>query len=300
MSLRRPRAITATLALLALATYAYVRPMSLYFAARKLYLAAIGVRGHDVRVGSHNIHYLVTGDGPPLVLVHGVAMRADDWAPLYRTLARTHRVYALDLLGYGGSDKPRDVEYCVGLQSEAVRGFMDALKLQQADVMGVSMGGWVALKLAADHPQRVRKLVLVSSGGFKFDTTLSERSFSAETIPELRASLLMQSDRADLLPRFVLRDFLRLSKEKAWVVRSCMRSMLKGDELLDGKVQRVTMPVLLVWGTADRIVPFRVAAAMQREMPQARVVALEDCGHLAVIECRAEGVPAMIGFLEER
>lgn len=296
----RRRTTLLLLAMLAIATYTYLRPLSLYFGARKLYLAAIGVRGHDVRVGPHTIHYLVKGDGPPLVLVHGVAMRAEDWAPLYRTLARTHRVYALDLLGYGRSDKPKDADYSVGMQSEVVRGFMDALQLRQADVIGASMGGWVALKLAAEYPQRVRRLVLISSGGFKFETTLHERSFSARNLDELRASLALQTDRAGLLPDFVLRDFLRLSKQKAWVVRAAMRSMLQGRELLDGNVQRVTMPVLLVWGTADRIVPFRVAAAMQKEMPQAQLVALRGCGHLAMIECRAEALPPIVEFLNAR
>lgn len=296
MRLRRALLIVT---ILAIGTFAYLRPMSVYFGARSLYLTAIGVRGHDVQVGPHKIHYLVKGDGPPLVLVHGVAMRSHDWAPLYRTLARTHRVYALDLLGYGDSDKPKDAEYSVATQAAVVRGFMDAMKIEHADVVGVSMGGWVALKLAAGHPQRVRRLVLVSSGGFAFKTTLDERAFSAQSIPELRASLLLQSDRADLLPRFVLRDFLRLSREKAWVVRSAMRSMLKGDEVLNGKVERVRMPVLLVWGTADRIVPFSVAAAMQQEMPQATVVPLKDCGHLAMIECRAEALPPMVEFLQQ-
>jgi pimeloyl-ACP methyl ester carboxylesterase len=286
--------------LLLFAAFAWFRPMSIYFAARSVYLTAIGARGHDVQVGPHKIHYLVKGDGPPLVVVHGVAMRSHDWAPLYRTLARTHRVYALDLLGYGDSDKPKNAEYSVATQAEIVRGFMDAMELKQADVAGVSMGGWVALKFAAEHPERVRRLVLVSSGGFAFKTTLDERAFSAQNISELRASLLLQSDRANLLPRFVLRDFLRLSKEKAWVVRSAMRSMLEGREVLNGKVQRVTMPVLLVWGTADRIVPFSVAAAMQKEMPQATVVPLKDCGHLAMIECRSEALPAMARFLAAR
>lgn len=296
----RRRTTLLLLAMLAIATYTYLRPLSLYFGARKLYLAAIGVRGYDARVGPHTIHYLVKGDGPPLVLVHGVAMRAEDWAPLYRTLARTHRVYALDLLGYGRSDNPKDADYSVGMQADIVRRFMDALQLRQADVIGASMGGWVALKLAAEHPRRVRRLVLISSGGFKFETTLHERSFSARNLDELRASLALQSDRADLLPNFILRDFLRLSKQKAWVVRAAMRSMLQGRELLDGNVQRVTMPVLLVWGTADRIVPFRVAAAMQKEMPQAQMVVLHGCGHLAMIECRAEALPPIVEFLNAR
>jgi abhydrolase domain-containing protein 6 len=286
----------ATLALLAILTY--LRPLTVFSAARNLYLFAIGVRGHDVQVGPHRIHYLVAGEGPPLLLVQGVAMRAADLAPLFRTLSQQHRVYAPDLLGYGDSDKPRDADYSITTQTNVVRGFLDAVKLEQPDVMGISMGGWIGMKLAAEHPERVRRLVLVSSAGFTFKTSLNELSFSARTIPELRASLALQTDRAGTIPMFVLRDILRESKKKSWITRAAMRSMLEGGEVLDRKVQRVTMPVLLIWGTADRIVPFGVAARMQREMPQARIVPLEGCGHLAIIECRDEALPPIVDFLK--
>lgn len=290
------RAALASMAV-ALALFIYFRPLSIYFGARRVYLYAIGMRGHDANIGGHRIHYLAGGDGPPLVLVHGVAMRAEDWAPLVRPLLRSHRVYIPDLLGYGDSDKPRDAGYSIAAQAERVRGLLDALHCERADVMGVSMGGWVSLALAASHPERVRRLVLISSAGVRFRTSLRETTFSPRTIDELRASLALQTDRAGRLPSFVLRDFLRRSREKAWIVTASMHAMFTGRDLLDGKLQRVRMPVLLVWGTADRIVPYSVALQMQRELPQARLVTARGCGHLAVIECRAQILPPIRGFL---
>jgi pimeloyl-ACP methyl ester carboxylesterase len=277
--------------------FVYLRPLTVLFAARDAYLFAIGMRGQHVQVGEHRIHYFVGGDGPPLVVVHGVASRAADGALIYRALMRHHRVYALDLLGYGDSAKPRDASYTVSMQAEVVRGFMDALQLRNADMLGISLGGWIALKLAAEHPQRVERLVLVSSAGLSFPTTLNESAFSPNNLDELRASLARQTDQASRIPTFVLRDFLRRSKAKAWVVRRSMKAALREDDLLDRKLQRVTMPVLLVWGTHDRIVPFAVAASMKREMPHARVVPLHGCGHLAIIECRDRAVPAIEEFL---
>ena len=76
-----------------------------------------------------------------------------------------------------------------------------------------------------------------------------------------------------------------------------MRSMLTRPEVLDGKLQRVTMPVLLVAGTSDRIVPFTVATRMKQEMPHARLVPLDGCGHLAFIECRERALPPILDFL---
>jgi len=283
--------------LLAILAFIYFRPLTLFFAARRVYLAAIGMKSEFVQVGAHRIHYWTAGNGPPLLLVHGVAMRAEDWAPLFRTLKRGHRIYAPDLLGYGESDQPRDSDYSIATQSDVVRGFMDAMQLRQPDVAGVSMGGWIALKIAAEDPKRVRRLVLLSSAGLSFDSTLRENSFSATTLEEQRRSFALQSDLAPKLPDFILRDFLRLSKKKAWIVRASMRSMLaRRDLLLDRKLQRVRMPVLIVAGTTDRIVPFDVAKRLHAELPQSRLVTLDGCGHLAVIECRDATLRAMLQF----
>ena len=283
-------------AALAAMAFVYLRPLTVLYAVRDSYLYAIGMRDGFVRVNGHRIHYFSGGEGPPLVMVHGIASRAADAALLYRDLMRTRRVYALDLAGFGESDQPENFEYTVPAQAEIVRGFMDAVGVREADVMGVSMGGWIALKVAADHPERVRRLVLVSSAGLAFPTTLTERSFSPETMAELRASFALQTDNASKIPEFVLRDFLR-RKSSSDVVRRSMKSMLTLRDVLDGRLQRVTMPVLLVWGTNDRIVPYSLAARMQQEMPQAQLVTLQGCGHLGVVECRDRALPAITKFL---
>ncbi len=290
----------AIAALLAFVAFVYFRPLSLFLVARKVYIRAIGMESAYTRVGPHRIHYFVGGEGPPLVLVQGVAMRAEDWAPVFRTLKRHHRVYALDLLGYGDSDKPRNADYSIETQTEIVRGFLDAMKLRKPDVVGVSMGGWIALKVASEHPERVARLVLISSAGLSYETTLTETTFCATTLAEQRRSFALQTDRAAMLPDFVVRDFLRRSREKSWIVRASMRSMLTRRELLlDGKLHRVDVPALMVWGTADKIVPFACAARLQREMPQARLVAVKGCGHLVLWDCTDRVLPQIVKFLHE-
>ncbi|HEY0143972.1 MAG TPA: alpha/beta fold hydrolase, partial [Thermoanaerobaculia bacterium] len=215
--------------------FTYLRPLTVFFGARKLYLLAIGMRGDAVQLGAHRIAYIAGGEGPPLVLVHGVAMRGDDWAPLLRALKREHRVYALDLLGYGNSDKPEGADYSIAQQTEIVRQFLDAKQIASADVIGVSMGGWIAAKLAAEHPRRVKRLVLVSSAGFAYPNKLGESSFSPMTLEQLRESLRMQTDQAERLPDFIARDFLRRSRQKSRVVRASMKAMLTGRDLVEGK-----------------------------------------------------------------
>jgi pimeloyl-ACP methyl ester carboxylesterase len=290
------RAFLSILALIVLGgTYFYFRPSSVFGGIRKMQLAAAKMESRDAVIGGHRIHYIAGGDGPPLLLIHGVASRSSDWADLLPELTKTHRVYALDLLGHGDSDRPTDSDYSITTHTEKVLGLMDHLQLAKPDIMGVSMGGWIAMKLASEHPERVQRLVLVSSAGLAFETKINEATFAPQSIDELRATLAMQTDRS--VPDFLLRDFLRESKKKSWVHRRTLQSILTRGELLDGKLQRVTMPVLLVWGTKDKVVPFAVAGKLQKELPQARLVKLDGCGHLALIECTDRMMPKVSAFL---
>jgi pimeloyl-ACP methyl ester carboxylesterase len=103
----------------------------------------------------------------------------------YYQLTSKHRVVAIDFLGYGESDAP-DVEYNIGTQANVTVGLLDALSIHQTDILGFSMGGWIGLKVAIDHPGLVRRLVLVDSGGLTFPTTLTADSFVPKTLEEFR------------------------------------------------------------------------------------------------------------------
>jgi pimeloyl-ACP methyl ester carboxylesterase len=288
---------SALLAVVVLALFAYARPLSFVHATAHFLLLRAGMHAHYVDVGGHRLRYFAGGDGPPLLLIHGLGSSSEDWALVVRELTREHRVYAPDLLGAGGSDKPRDGDYSIAAETELVRGFMDAMQLGRADVGGLSMGGWIALRLAAEHPERVQRLVLVDSVGLSFPTTLNESSFSPATMSEARHLLWLQSDAFTKLPDFVVRDYLRRARREGWVLRMAMRSMLTGRDQMDGKLQRATMPALIVWGTTDRLAPPSLAARLHQELPQSRVVMIPGCGHLAMIECRARAMPPIVDFL---
>lgn len=291
------RRATIAVVILGVALFAYLRPLTIAHASAHVLLLRAGMHAHYVDVGGHRLRYFLGGDGPPLLLIHGIGSSSEDWALILRDLTRAHRVYAPDLLGFGGSDKPPDGDYSIAAQTELMRGFMDAVHLGRADAGGVSMGGWVALRLAATHPERVQRLILADTAGLDFPTTLTEASFAPQTMEEARHLLWLQSDEFTRLPDFVVRDYLRRAKSGSPVLRASMRSMLTRRDVLDGKLQRVTMPVLLIWGTADRLVPPSTAARFQHELPQARLVMIPGCGHLAVIECRAKVMPVVLEWL---
>jgi pimeloyl-ACP methyl ester carboxylesterase len=252
------------------------------------------VESNFVQVGPHRIHYLIGGDGPTILLLHGHPSRALEWGPLLHKLASKNRVIAIDFLGYGESDAP-DVDYNVSTQASITLGLLDALNIPQSDVLGFSMGGWIALKIAIDHPDRVRRLVLVDSGGLSFPTTLTADSFVPRTLSEFREMERLHSN--SHLPDFVARDLLRLSQERSWVLRRMGSSLLSFRETLDGRLGNIKVPVLVIWGKEDRLIPYEVALRFQRELPEATLVTLEGCGHLVLWDCSNRALPEVIAFL---
>jgi pimeloyl-ACP methyl ester carboxylesterase len=255
-----------------------------------------GIESRYVQLGPNRIHYFVGGRGSPLVLVHGLGGRALDFALLMPGLAKNHRVYALDLLGYPPSDTP-ELDYSVGLQSGVLRQFVDTLRLEQFDLAGWSMGGWIALEFAAQSPERVRRLVLLDSAGMNFTPSFDLRLFTPRTLGDIEALEKLLTPRPPRAPAFILRDVLRLLREERWVIQRTIDNMMTGRELMDGKLGDVTMPVLIVWGRQDAITPLALGEAMHREMPQSVLVVLDGCGHIAPIECHDRVLAEMQRFL---
>jgi pimeloyl-ACP methyl ester carboxylesterase len=293
--LRRGALLLAALVVLMVAFFLW-RPASAINAVATTTLRLSGIESHYVRLGPYRIHYFVGGKGEPLVLVHGLGGRALDFTLLMPALAKQHRVYALDLLGYGSSDRP-DVDYSVTLQTGILRQFLDSQGLTRVDLVGWSMGGWIALEFAAQSPQRVRRLALLDSAGMKFTPTFDLRLLSPHTMAEMQALEKVMTPHPRRLPAFITHDLLRVLRDEGWVIRRTVANMVTMREVVDGKLAGVTMPVLLVWGKQDVLTPLSVADEMHREMPQSVLVVLDGCGHIAPIECHDRVLPEMQRFL---
>src|SRR5262249_6059620 len=140
---RRKAAIAAAfLAAAGLLGFVYLRPVTVFDAWGAVGLRLSGVQSRYLDAGTYRVHYLEAGSGPPLVLVHGLASSAArDWGRLLGPLARRYHVLAPDLPGFGDSDRPKDADYSIPMQVEAVRTFMKAAGIGRARVAGISMGG---------------------------------------------------------------------------------------------------------------------------------------------------------------
>lgn len=293
---RKPIFLGVMLILIAAVALVAFRPIGTARAATKFSLWLVGFRSEYAEIGPYRIHYYVGGEGPPVLLVHGLGSRADDWALAMKELRSSHRVYALDLLGHGHSDWPQ-IDYSIQKQSDMVRAFMVKEKIVPADLVGISMGGWVSLQLASQHPEMVRRLVLIDSAGFHFDTTLTVDSFSPANPAELATFYDLLTPKAQPLPGFVARDLLRLLGNHAWVAHRILSTMMTRQDELDGKLQAATMPVLIIWGKEDRITPLSEGEDMKRAMPQAEMVVLPGCGHIALLDCWDNVRPPLSSFL---
>ena len=276
----------------------YFRPLTALFLARDFVMWSRGVESHMVQAGGHRLHYFEQGEGKPLLILPGLLSTAADASPLMNAFAGRRRAIALDLLGQGASARP-DIAYSIADQSAAVIAFLDSRDWGPVDLLGVSMGGWIALDVAAKRPDLVRRLILASSGGPRFETELTPESFAPQTVAELNTLIALQSAKqTGPPPAFLARDIVRRMKQDEWVALRAARSMISSrDAYDDDRLASVRTPTLVYWGREDRLIPLAVGRRLAAGIPGARLVVTPGCGHLAVLECKAEFVRAAESFL---
>jgi pimeloyl-ACP methyl ester carboxylesterase len=279
--------------------YAWLRPVELLFDMAAVNLRMQGIHSRYVVIDGHRIHYFTGGSGQPIVLVHGLGGRSEDWANLMPQLMRDHRqVFALDLLGYGQSEKPRDAAYSVSQEAHLVESFMDAQHLARTDLAGWSMGGWIAMRVALDQPQRIRRLLIYDSAGVRFDLSFDPGLFAPDTPAKLDAlNQLLNPFSAPPVPGFIRRDIFRITRENGWVIRRSIDSMLTQTDLLDGKLSALQMPMLIAWGKQDHLIPPAAGEAIHKEVPPSVFEIFDGCGHLAPRQCAARMGPKTVEFL---
>ena len=269
--------------------------------------ALSGPQDTFVTINEQTIHYLKQGNGKPLILVHGFAGSTYTWRKLIPLLADRYTVYALDLLGFGLSDKPADGNYALDLQGRLVIGFLEALDIPHAAIAGHSMGGVVAGYAALDAPSKVEELILVSPG------------FYAKGAPEYLRYLFFPLD------RIMARQFYKRSERAASLKRSFYNQALVTDELIDayllpaktphaadalarmmtsagsgpydGLADKISTRCLLVWCDHDIGNLPRDAERLEKELKRSRLVNIKECGHYIQEEKPEELARAIKDFL---
>ena len=280
------------------------------------WMTALGETRDDeefVRVQDARMRCLVTGDGPSLLLLHGLLGTADAWGPATQRLAATSTVYAPDALGIGGSDRVPKLDVSLVATAGRLVDLMDAKGITQADIVGTSHGGSVALMLAALHPERVRSLVLhapanpfsdVADPLIRFYRTALGRWFAGRlpTVPaNVQALALgrMYGDasriRSGSLERYI--TSLRVPGTVSYVLSILDRwelDMAALEAALPG-VRKV--PALLLWGDRDRAVSLRSGERLAEYFDRASLLVIPGAGHLPHEEVPVAFAGAINGFL---
>ena len=273
----------------------------------------------EVKLHGHKVRFNIAGQGPPVVLIHGVAGRAAQWDQTMAQLADQHTVIAPDLLGHGESAKPRG-DYSLGAFASGIRDLLIGLDIEGATVVGHSLGGGIAMQFAYQFPERCQRLVLVSSGGLGQDVHPVLR---AATLPgsEIVLPLIAHEkllDLVGLIPRALGKIGLRTGPDIAEMAHGyASLSNAEGRSafihtvraVIDPTGQRVNasdrlylaskMPTLIVWGGRDRIIPIAHAQPAHEGMPGSRLELFEESGHFPHLDDPLRFARTLMHFLDE-
>lgn len=258
---------------------------------------------HHVSIHGHDVTYRMGGDGPAVLLIHGMAGSSRTWKEVTEELVTDHTVVAPDLLGHGESAKPMG-DYSLGAFASGLRDLLGVIGVERVTVVGQSLGGGVAMQLTYQHPDLVERLVLVGSGGLGRDVNWMLRLL---TLPG--AELLMPV----IFPRFVadkgndVNRFLHDRGIRAPHIGEMWRAYasLSGAEnrgaflrtlrgVIDPGGQTVSamdrlylagsVPTMIIWGDHDPIIPIEHGRAAHEAIPGSRFEVMEGCGHFPHVE----------------
>jgi len=263
------------------------------------------MRAHEVMVDGIRIHYAEAGTGPALVLLHGLSATHANWEYTVSAFADRWRVIAPDLPGHGRSGKP-DAPYTIDFHAGMIRSLGRALGVDEAVVVGNSLGGQIAAEIALTYPRWTRALVLVApAGGFGTAVNAMRWAIGMAAHPRLlRVALPWALDRSVYDPsqpacaerRRILAE--RLAHEDyPGFARAVTRSLLGSIAAGQQPLHRLEHPTLLVWGREDRMIALSGSRRLLREVKHARLAVIDRCGHLPMLEQPERFNAALADFL---
>jgi pimeloyl-ACP methyl ester carboxylesterase len=264
----------------------------------------VGTHRDEVMLHGHRVCLRHGGEGPPVVLIHGITGSSEQWIPVMEPLVESFTVLAPDLLGHGESAKPRG-DYSLGAYASGIRDLLVGLDVPAATIVGHSLGGGIAMQFAYQFPERCERLVLVSSGGLGQEVNPLLRAASLPgsewVLPLLTASRLLGVGTAiarafgsvglkagpDLAE--LARGYASLSDPEA---RAAFIHTLRAVIDLGGQRVSATdrlylassMPSMVIWGARDPIIPVEHARTAHEAMPGSRLQVFEDAGHFPQLE----------------
>jgi pimeloyl-ACP methyl ester carboxylesterase len=273
----------------------------------------------EIELHGHRVIYRIAGDGPPVVLIHGMVNSSKHWERVALRLAERYTVVAPDLIGHGDSAAVRG-DYSLGAHACSIRDLLTTIGIERATVVGHSLGGGIAMQFFYQFPQRVERLALISSGGLGHDVSplLRGAALPGATAGiwlvanrRVRAAIERAGERMRALGRRngvylqavgrAMRPLEQAASRRAFV------HTLRG--VIDVHGQRVSavdrlyllgeLPTLIVWGERDNTIPMAHGLEAHRQIPNSRFVTLPKAAHFPNLEDPDGLSQALVDWLDE-
>jgi pimeloyl-ACP methyl ester carboxylesterase len=301
------------------------KKLTLGLAALALALGSCGLSANDAVDGPYarlgppeapvKLYYSEQGKGPPVLLIHGFGASTFTWRHIAPELAKTHRVIAVDLKGFGQSDKPFDGRYSVYDQAELLAQLIEDKDLRNLTLVGHSFGGGVALLLALEANQRldgrITRLVLLDSIAFPQNIPVFFRLLDVPVVSQLGVRMVPPSVQTRLALQIAYFDDSKIDPEevelyaaplktaagKHAIIYSARQIVPEDIAELSERYKTMELPTLILWCDHDRIVPLEVGIKLRRTLPNSTLRLVEDCGHMPQEEQPASTLSQILGFI---
>lgn len=277
------------------------------------------LRIHDVQLPGRRVSTLTMGDGPDVLMLHGLGGAKSSFFDAAATLSQRYRVHALDLPGFGASSKPTTAPYTARWFADTVLDTMDELGIERAHVVGNSMGGRIAIEVGLTHPERVISLGLLCPAVAFVKRTyhpvvrllrpefgLLPHRFARDKVAEHFWGLFADPDGIDpSMADVVVDEFQRIYASAGGRIaflsaaRNIYLEAPYGRHGFYGRLSRLEPPALFVWGSHDRVIPPAFGRHVRRWLPSAEQIVLDGCGHVPQVE-QAEQTAELLEDLFER
>ncbi|MBI4774617.1 MAG: alpha/beta hydrolase [Deltaproteobacteria bacterium] len=281
----------------------FTAPIERYFQFREFELWNAGYERIEVQSPFGAFHCYIRGSSSnrtPLILVHGLGACAEYWTPFMKSLPEDRPVVSMELLGFGRSIDPdvQPQDYTMSLYLRQLTYLQERLHWPRPVLVGVSLGGWIAVEHALHYPRRTSGLCLIAPGGLDSQIPVEEltelrKAFDFSTPEEYRKLI---NERILTTPRWIPEFVAHAAVDRA--SRGGHHAILRNlrpDDWVGDRITELNIPIALIWGKRDRVFSFQSALRIQRKLSRARLFPIENSGHSYLMENREE----TIGVLRE-
>ena len=307
--MRRPSPVYLLIILAASLLFSACSRQDIYQTAIDFERSSAGLEAASVAVGNLDIAYLRNQEmsaGDTIVMIHGFGANKDNWTRLAGHLTDDFNVYAIDLPGHGDSSKPLDIGYRLEDQAGYVAKILEALSVEDAHIMGNSMGGAITALYAANYPGKVKSAVLFDPAGIlEYESELVDLVMEGDNplIPKKPGDFERLMEFGLEKEPFVPWPIMGVMEERAIANRDINEVIFAAirdagfESDFRNAITRIQAPVLIIWGKEDRVINYRNGEVFAAAIPNARLELMDGIGHAPMVEAPAESAELFRTFI---